>query len=56
MGQFEVIVTRTETIRFTLAAASAQDAEARYLLDGSETDSRTSALHVEHVARTESSE
>ncbi|MGC5264108.1 hypothetical protein ACPXCO_24120 [Streptomyces cyaneofuscatus] len=48
---YEVTVFRTEMITFTLPAASAQDAEERYLMDGEEGDSETVAMRVDSIKR-----
>ncbi|MGW6145342.1 hypothetical protein ACWFR4_46130, partial [Streptomyces sp. NPDC055140] len=55
-NSYEVTVFRTEKITFTLTAASLQDAEERYLLDGEETGSKTVELRVESVKREEEQE
>jgi hypothetical protein len=49
MDSYEVTVSRTEVISFTLPATSASDAEERYLTDGEETGSKTAELRVESV-------
>lgn len=49
MARYEVLVTRTEYISFELEAASAEDAERRYLMEGDETASRTGELTVTEV-------
>lgn len=51
MAVYEVTVFRTEMITFHLPAASIQDAEERYLLDGHETASETVALCVDSIKR-----
>ncbi|MCZ1012343.1 hypothetical protein [Streptomyces lydicus] len=51
MDVYEVTVFRTEMITFHLPAASTQDAEERYLLDGDETTSETVALNVDSITR-----
>ncbi|MFJ4526195.1 hypothetical protein ACIP4Y_35655 [Streptomyces sp. NPDC088810] len=51
MDVFEVTVVRTEMITFTLRAASGQDAEERYLMDGEETGSETVELRVDSTQR-----
>lgn len=43
---YEVIITRTEKISFVLEATDADDATDRYLADGEETASTTTALTV----------
>jgi hypothetical protein len=48
---YEVIVFRTEMITFSLPAASVQDAEERYLMDGDETGADTVALRVDSIKR-----
>jgi hypothetical protein len=48
---YEVTVLRSEMITFTLPAASAQDAEERYLMDGEETGSITVELRVDSTKR-----
>ncbi|MFD4565054.1 hypothetical protein [Streptomyces sp. NPDC058475] len=42
---------RTEMITFRLPAASAQDAEERYLMDAEETSSETVSLRVDSTTR-----
>lgn len=49
MGTFLVSVLRTESISFEVEAESREDAEARYLMDGEETGSKTVDLSVESV-------
>ena len=46
MALYEVIITRTEEISFVLEAKDADDATERYLMDGDETGSVTSAMEV----------
>lgn len=46
-GVYEVTVTRTEMITFLVRAISREDAEERYLMDGVETASKTTELHVD---------
>ncbi|MGW3928725.1 hypothetical protein ACWECC_11545 [Streptomyces microflavus] len=53
---YEVTVFRTEMITFTLPAASAQDAEERYLMDGEESGSETVAMRVDSTKRQEAPE
>lgn len=48
---YEVTVLRTEMITFSLPAASVQDAQERYLLDGDETGSDTVGLRVDSIKR-----
>ncbi|MEW2260769.1 hypothetical protein [Streptomyces sp. NPDC047869] len=48
---YEVTVLRTEMIAFRLLAASAQDAEERYLMDGEETGSETVSQRVDSTTR-----
>ena len=49
MPRYSVTVTRTESITFELDAASPEDAEERYLMDGDEVGSSTGSLQVESV-------
>lgn len=51
VGVCEVTVFRTEMITFRLPAASAQDAEERYLADGEEGSSRAVRLRVDSTMR-----
>ncbi|MCX4826905.1 hypothetical protein OG883_45545 [Streptomyces sp. NBC_01142] len=53
---YEVTVFRTEMITFTLSAASAQDAEERYLMDGEEIGSETVKMRVDSTNRQEDPE
>ena len=49
MPRYTVEISRTETITYSVEATSAEDAEARYLMDGEETGSETASLSVESV-------
>lgn len=49
MPVYEVTVTRTETIIFSLTAADRAEAEANYLWDGDEVASETTHLSVLNV-------
>lgn len=53
MAQYEVTVTRTETIVFALDAESPEDAENRYLMDGDEIASYSGQPSVERVTPVE---
>jgi len=46
---YRVTILRTESIEFTLDANSPEDAEARYLMDGTEVASGTESTTVESV-------
>lgn len=48
-GTYRVTVERTELIEFTLVATDPADAEARYLMDGDETGSKTVGTNVVSV-------
>ncbi|MFB7341277.1 hypothetical protein ACFCZ6_14565 [Streptomyces hydrogenans] len=51
MPRCEVVVSQTETISFSIEAASAEAAEERHLMDGVETGSATTSHSVESVAQ-----
>jgi hypothetical protein len=51
MATYEVTTYRTECIIYTVEAADAGDAEARYLMDGEEDSSETTSITVESVTR-----
>lgn len=51
--QYEVTVTRTETIVFAIDADSPEDAENRYLTDGGEIASYSGQPKVERVTPVE---
>lgn len=50
---YTVTTSRTELITYEILADSPQDAEERYLTDGEETGSKTTALEVDSVEPTE---
>lgn len=53
MPRFTVHTTRIERITYEIEATDAQDAKSRYLMDGDETGSETSATTVDEIVHTE---